>query len=157
LFSETIKFIVEQFHSRIPDLKNNRMYQRVLILSLYFFLSAITGIQKLTSDIPPEWFLKKFEHTLIDLFPGSTCLSFIIIVALEVLAGFSFLLALIKLEFKQGASSKYTTLGFNLTLLLFLVLFFGSFIAQDYENGFMDMAYFVMTIFLQKNYSDSKE
>jgi len=126
------------------------MFQRVLILSLYLSLSAITGIQKLTGDLPPEWFMKKFEHTLIDLFPGSMQLSFMIIVALEVLAGASFLLALIKQEFKEGAMIRFTNLGFNLCLLLFVALFLGSFIAQDYENGFMDMGYFVMTIILQR-------
>jgi hypothetical protein len=129
------------------------MYQRILILVLYFFLCTVTGIQKILGDLPPDWFMKKFEHTLIDLFPGSMTLCFIIILALELLAGLSFLMSLMKMEFKEDSLIKFANLGFNICLLLFTILFFGSFIAKDYENGFMDLGYFVITIFLQKNYT----
>jgi hypothetical protein len=132
------------------------MFQRILILTIYLFLAAITGIQKLTGNFPPEWFVQKFQHTLIHLFPGSLFLSYVLIVGLELFAAICFLLALIKSEFKAEKSSLFTVLGFNTSLLLFTVLFFGSFLAQDYENGFMDLGYFVFTVFLQRNFATEK-
>jgi hypothetical protein len=42
-------------------------------------------------------------------------------------------------------------------LLLFLILFFGSFIAQSYDNGFMDFGYFAFTIYLMSFFEKAKE
>jgi hypothetical protein len=133
------------------------MFQRILILTVYLSLSAITGIQKLAGNFPPEWFVQKFQQTLIHLFPGGLILSYAIIVGLELFAAICFLLALIKREFIAEKSSLFTGIGFNTCLLLFTVLFFGSFLAQDYENGFMDLGYFVFTVFLQRNFASEKQ
>ena len=142
--------------SLVFEFNSSFMFQRILILTIYLCLSAITGLQKVTGNLPPEWFVKKFEHTLINLFPGSLSLSYLIIVILELLAAFFFLMALVKREFKSESSVRFTDLGFHTCLLLFTVLFFGSFLAQDYENGFMDLGYFVMTMYLQRNYRIDK-
>ena len=138
------------------EFNSSCMFQRILILTVYLCLSAITGIQKITGNLPPEWFVKKFEQTVINLFPGSLFLSYLIIVILELLAAFFFIMALFKREFKSESPVRYTDLGFHTCLLLFTILFFGSFIAQDYENGFMDLGYFVMTVYLQRNYQIAK-
>jgi hypothetical protein len=125
---------------------------KILIILLYVLLGATTGIQKLMGPFPPIWFSEKFKDSIIGLFPGGIPLSFAIIIFLELAIAASFLAALIKKECRNESAKTFSRLGFNASLILFLILFFGSFLVQDYDNGFFDFTYFGITIFLMKYY-----
>jgi hypothetical protein len=122
--------------------------EKILIILLYVALGATTGIQKLLGAFPPSWFSEKFQESIIGLIPGGITLSFAIIVFLEIAIAGLFSAALIKKEFRNGSNKVFSRLGFIACLILFLILFFGSFLVQDYDNGFFDFAYFVLTLFL---------
>lgn len=126
--------------------------EKILILLLYFVLGLTTGIHKLTGSFPPDWFREKFSGSLIGWVPGGIELSFGIIIVLELtIAGF-FLLALIRREFVNNTDKTLSLLGFYASLILFVILFFGSFLVQNYDNGFFDFMYFGVTVYLMRFY-----
>ena len=133
------------------------MIKRLFILLTYAFLGGITGIQKIMGEFPPKWYIDKYSATLINWVPGGVMISFLIIVLLELAIASLFVLALLKGEFKESQTPKFAKWGFQVSLLLFLVLFFGSFLAQSYDNGFMDFGYFAFTIFLMSFFEKAKE
>jgi predicted tellurium resistance membrane protein TerC len=131
--------------------------KRMLILLAYAILAGITGIQKIMGEFPPKWYIDKYSATLINWVPGGVMISFLIIVLLELAIASLFVLALLKGEFKESQTPKFAKWGFMAALLLFLILFFGSFIAQSYDNGFMDFGYFAFTIYLMSFFEKAKE
>ena len=126
--------------------------EKVLIILIYLALGATTGIHKLLGDFPPSWFREKFADSLIGCIPGGIEISFAIIVILELAIAGLFALALIKREYAKGTTKTYSLLGFYASLILFLILFFGSFLVQNYDNGFFDFVYFGMTVYLMRYY-----
>jgi hypothetical protein len=130
----------------------NFNFERVLILLLYSILAGLAGVHKLMGDFPPSWFNEKFKSSLIGLIPGGIALSFLIIVVLEIAIALVFTFALIKGEFKDDVNKSFSLWGFRLSLILFLILFFGSFLIQNYENGFQDFTYFALTLFTMRLY-----
>jgi hypothetical protein len=125
--------------------------EKVLIILIYLALGATTGIRKLLGDFPPSWFREKFADSLIGWIPGGIEISFAIIVILELAIAGLFSLALIKREYAKGTTKTYSLLGFYASLILFLILFFGSFLVQNYDNGFFDFVYFGMTVYLMRH------
>jgi hypothetical protein len=126
--------------------------ERILILLLYISLAGIAGIHKLIGDFPPAWFYGKFKETFLNALPSGIWLSFVLIVVLEIAIAVLFSIALIKGEFKSQAKQTFSYFGFIALLVLFVILFFGSFLVQDYDNGFNDFVYFGVTVFLMKYY-----
>jgi hypothetical protein len=133
------------------NLKKTQM-ERILILLLYISLAGIAGIHKLLGDFPPAWFYGKFKETFLNALPSGIWLSFVLIVVLEIAIAVLFSIALIKGEFKSQAKQTFSYFGFISLLVLFVILFFGSFLVQDYDNGFNDFVYFGVTVFLMKYY-----
>jgi len=127
--------------------------ERILILLLYISLAGIAGIHKILGDFPPVWFYGKFKDTFLNWIPGGVWLSFVLIVTLEITIAVLFSVALIKGEFKSGKNHTFSNFGFLVSLALFVILFFGSFLVQDYENGFNDFVYFGVTIFLMNYFA----
>jgi len=130
--------------------------ERIFILLLYISLAGIAGIHKLIGDFPPTWFYGKFKETFLNAIPGGIWLSFVLIVVLELAIALLFMIAFIKGEFKSQAKQTFSHFGFLASLSLFVVLFFGSFLVQDYDNGFNDFVYFGVTVFLMKYFMNEK-
>ncbi|MBU3660001.1 MAG: hypothetical protein FGM14_09035 [Flavobacteriales bacterium] len=124
--------------------------ERILILLLYISLAGIAGIHKLLGDFPPAWFYGKFKETFLNAIPGGIWFSFVLIVVLEIVIALLFSIALIKGEFKSETKSTFALFGFLASLALFVILFFGSFLVQDYDNGFNDFVYFGVTFYLME-------
>jgi hypothetical protein len=130
--------------------------ERLLIQIMFTVLLGTAAYHKLIGEIPPNWFLNKFSSSFLSAIPFGLHISFVIILFLEVIIPFLFLLSIIKKEF---TSEKYTfsSIGFNLALILFIILVFGSFLVQDYENGFIDFVYFTATLFMKRIYFNSEK
>ena len=126
------------------------MFERICIYLLYTLLGSVAAYHKLNGNIPPQWFFEKFQNTFLHTIPYGLNLSFLIIILLEIAIPIVFLVALVSQEFRTDSKQRFSTLGFRLSLVLFLVLFFGSFLVQDYENGFLDFMYFAVTIYLMR-------
>jgi hypothetical protein len=129
--------------------------ERILILLLYISLAGIAGIHKLLGDFPPSWFYDKFKDTFLNWMPGGIWLSFVLIVVLEIAIAVLFSIALIKGEFKSQAKQTFSSFGFIASLALFVILFFGSFLVQDYDNGFNDFVYFGVTVYLMNYFKNT--
>lgn len=121
-------------------MKNTLKLYSLLILT---FLTLIPGVHKILGPFPPEWFVGLFKESLINKIPGGMSISFVIIVFIEIVAGLLFLASLFNQEFKISKKIMFSRYAFHLTYILFIVLFFGSFLIQNYDNGFNDFIYFV--------------
>jgi hypothetical protein len=121
--------------------------ERLLLFILYAVFIGTAAYHKLTGNIPPDWFLSKFESTFLNKIPGGITVSFIFIILLEVVIPILFLIGIFKGEWKIDIlpSKSVSRWALLLTLVLFLVLTFGSFLVQDYDNGFQDFIYFITT------------
>jgi hypothetical protein len=130
--------------------------ERLLILILLIVLMSTAAYHKILGDFPPEWFVRKFEGTFFGAIPGGLTIAFGSIVLLEVAIPVVFFIALVKKQFVLNSEKKlnFLRVGFLLTLLLFVMLTFGSFLVQDYDNGFKDFLYFVGIYFLMKQFKE---
>ena len=119
-------------------------------------LMGTAAYHKLLGDFPPEWFVRKFENTFFGAIPSGLTIAFGSIVLLEVAIPVIFLIALIKKQFALNSDEKlnFLRVGFLLTLLLFVMLTFGSFLVQDYDNGFKDFLYFVGVYYLMRQFEN---
>lgn len=128
-------------------LKINHLF---LIQCLYFALSATTAYQKIVELSVPEWFLHKFENSFIAIVPYGITISFIIISFLELTIAISMVISVLNKEFLIGSGKTFFNFGLDLALVLFVILFFGSFLVGDYNNGAFDFMYFIATLFIRK-------
>ena len=123
-----------------------------LIQLLFLSLAGITAFQKISGLEVPEWFIHKFENSFINLIPLGITFSFIVITLLETSIAICMIFSLIKREYKLDSERVNLNFGLDLALVLFLVLFFGSFLVGDYENGALDFLYFVGTLAIRKKF-----
>lgn len=123
-----------------------KINQTFLIQLLFLSLSSITAFQKISGFQIPNWFQQKFENSFIGFIPFGISFSFIAITILETSIAFVLLFSIIKMEFKEENKKNALNFGLDLSLVLFLVLFFGSFLVGDYENGALDFLYFIGTL-----------
>lgn len=121
-----------------------------LIQCLYFALSATTAYQKIIDFVIPDWFVHKFENSFIGLLPSGLAFSFIVITVLESVIAISMILSVLNKEFREDSKRIAYDLGLDLSLILFIILFFGSFLVGDYNNGALDFMYFIGTLFIRK-------
>jgi hypothetical protein len=60
------------------------------------------------------------------------------------------------MEFTSKRDKSFLFWGFDLAMLLFLILFFGSFLASDYNNGAVDFMYFGITYLLKRDVENKR-
>lgn len=130
-------------------MKTSIKFYCLLILT---FLTIIPGIHKLINPIPAEWFVNLFKGSPIAAIPGGLILSYWVIILLEIASGILFTISLVLMEFKPTKTLIFGKLAFHLTIILLITLFFGSFLIQNYENGFNDFIYFVGILFIYECY-----
>jgi len=117
---------------------------------MYFALSATTAYQKIVEFKVPEWFAHKFENSFIGLIPFGIPFSFIVIAILESTIAVSMIVSILNKEFREDSKKVVYNLGLDLSLILFIILFFGSFLVGDYSNGALDFMYFIGTLLIRK-------
>jgi hypothetical protein len=122
----------------------NRIF---LIQLLYLSLAGITALQKIIPLEIPNWFISKFEKT-IGIIPFGIEISFIIITLLEGTIASLCLISIIKKEYLSIANKSFLKLALEISMILFIILFFGSFLTMSYDNGALDFIYFIGTIYL---------
>lgn len=130
-------------------MKTSIKFYALLLLS---FLTLIPGLHKIIHPIPAEWFVDLFKDSPINMIPGGLLLSYWIIILVELAAGVLFVLSIAFMEFKPNKVLKFGNFAFHLTFILFIILFFGSFLIQNYDNGFKDFLYFVSILFIYEKY-----
>lgn len=127
-------------------------FERLLIFILFISLAGVAAIHKVVSSVPPNWFVNKFQDSFLGSFPGGISGSFILITLLEFTIAVLFIIAILRKEFLDTSDFKFANYGFLATLSLFVILFFGSFLVQDYNNGFKDFTYFALTLWMKSHF-----
>lgn len=123
-----------------------------LIQLLFLSLAGITAYQKISGLSVPEWFIHKFEPTFINVIPLGIPISFFLITLLETAVALFMIISIYKREYQAGVEKDTLNFGLDLGLILFLILFFGSFVAGDYENGALDFLYFTGTLAIRNKF-----
>jgi hypothetical protein len=121
-----------------------------LVQCMYFALSATTAYQKIIEFTIPEWFVHKFEQSFIGLIPFGIPFSFIVITILESTIAIAMVFSILNKEFQVESEKIVYNFGLDVSLILFIILFFGSFLVGDYNNGALDFMYFIGTLFIRK-------
>jgi hypothetical protein len=124
---------------------------RFLTPLIYLLMTCVAGIpavHKLLGDFPPEWFQRSFEPSLFGKIPNGVVVAFACVLLIEVLTALLFARLLVGELFRKPAGQGWVQAAFGSALLMFLVLFFGSFLIENYDNGFKDFVYFAATYYL---------
>lgn len=126
--------------------------ERLLIFILIISLAGVAAIHKVLSFFPPNWFITKFQDSFLGSIPGGISGSFLLITILEFAIAALFVIAIFRKEYNDSSDFKFANFAFLMTLVLFIILFFGSFLVQDYDNGFKDFTYFVLTLWMKSHF-----
>jgi len=122
--------------------------KKQLGLLLLVLVLLVPAIHKVLGQMPPDWFIQKFNDSLIGKIPGGISISYYFIILLELIGPILFLSGLIQMNRKKNYR-QLLSFGFITCYILFLTLTFGSFLVQDYDNGFKDFMYFIGIILLE--------
>ncbi|MFT6802707.1 MAG: hypothetical protein ACI9GM_001473 [Salibacteraceae bacterium] len=101
--------------------------------------------------IPPPWFIDKFSPSLISIFPFGVTFAYCFIILLELTGPIILFIGGIKNVYHKKGNS-LISIGFTICYVLFLTLTFGSFLVQDYSNGFNDFMYFIGILVIEQIY-----
>ena len=124
--------------------------KKILTTLLLIIVLGVPAIHKITGPYPPDWFLNKFVDSIINQIPFGLKLSYTIIVLLEIAGPLLFIIGLLKKEHTENADVKYINYGFYVCYTLFIILTFGSFLIEDYSNGFKDFTYFIGIVIIDQ-------
>jgi hypothetical protein len=123
--------------------------RKSIILLLLILLLFIPALHKITADMPPDWFIRKFENSWIAVLPSGLTMAFYCIVILEIVGPLILFIGLLRMLLKKEADA-IVGAGLLVYYILFLILTFGSFMVQDYDNGFKDFMYFIGVLILER-------
>mgnify|MGYP000851892493 CR=1 FL=1 len=130
------------------------MVRKKLSLLLLILILLIPAIHKVSNQIPPNWFIEKFSGSIIAMVPGGISICYLSIIILEFAGPAIFIIGLIQM-IRKAEFKRIISMGFIVCYLLFLILTFGSFLVQDYDNGFKDFIYFVGVMLIERyHFSD---
>jgi hypothetical protein len=96
----------------------------------------------------PEWFLKQFGGTLLDVFPGSITLNYYLIATFEMFVTLGFLGSLIRREFLPGRAKPWLITSLFVAQFVFVALGFGLRLTQDFHGAFELFVYFGATLLI---------
>jgi hypothetical protein len=130
--------------------------KKQLALLLLIIILLTPALHKLTDSIPPDWFVGKFEKSLLGIIPGGLTFSYYLIISLELIGPILFMISML-LMFQKKPYQRFLSFGFLSCYFLFIILAFGSFLVQDYDNGFKDFMYFIGVLVIDQLYFSGKD
>jgi hypothetical protein len=111
-------------------------------------VAGIPAVHKLLGDFPPEWFQRSFEPSVFGKIPNGVALAFGCVLFIELLTAALFARLLLGELFRKPAGQGWIHAAFDSALVMFFILFFGSFLIENYDNGFKDFVYFAVVVYL---------
>ena len=122
---------------------------RISILVLFASVMLPSGLTKLTGGPTPDWFLKQFSGSLIDIFDGSLPIQFFAIAVTETALGLLALGALALSALGRDIQFAMSTLLIS-SSLLFTGLGFGQRITMKFPDAASLFMYAVLSLLLLK-------
>ncbi len=107
-----------------------------LVLIMTF---GLAGTEKILGGQAPDWFIKQFSGSLLDIFPGALSLSFFLIAGLEIGTALLLMVGLLKRQ------KSFLFYGVLLAQITFLILGFGQRLTHQYEAAGSLFFYAVLT------------
>jgi hypothetical protein len=126
---------------------------RFLTPLIYLLMTCVAGIpavHKVLGDFPPEWFQRSFEPSVFGKIPNGVALAFSCVLFIELLTAVLFLRLLVGEVLGKSTSGRSIHAAFGSALVMFFILFFGSFLIENYDNGFKDFLYFAVVVYLYR-------
>lgn len=126
----------------------NPYYYKIKNLPFYLLIlttMGVSAIEKILRFEIPDWYIKQFSGSVIDVFPNALTVYWIIITLFQITAFLFTLLAIAKKEFRDELQKKWSQIAFFLTEISFIILGFGQRIIQNYDIAFWLFAYSVLT------------
>lgn len=133
-----------------------KKYKNIPLYLLLITTFAPASIEKFAGGGTPEWFLKQFSGSLLDVFPGSLPISFYLIALMEAVSAILLLLSLAKQEFFPERDKPILEMGLLLSQITFVSLAFGQRITHQFDGAFFLFAYAAFT-FLTGNLALKKD
>jgi hypothetical protein len=118
----------------------------VYLLFVATFASASS--EKFLSGGVPDWFLKQFEKTLLNAFPGSLKAQYYLLALMEAGIALLFVVSLGTFEFLPGHDRTVLKAALVLALFTFFALGFGLRMGGDYQGAANLFMYFGMTFLI---------
>jgi hypothetical protein len=129
----------------------NKFLSRAGLLPLYVVFTSTFGLSafsKFTGGGTPGWFLKQFQDSILNAFPGALTVNFYFIAVLEGLTALGFLGSLIRLEFLPRKEKSLLHGALFLAMADFAILGFGLRLTGDYNGAFQLFTYFAATFLI---------
>jgi hypothetical protein len=106
------------------------------------------SLEKFLSGGVPDWFVKQFEKTKFNCFPGALTLQYYSIAALEALVVLAFVLSAGSFEFVAGHDKSILKAALVLALFTFWALGFGLRVGGDFQGAANLFMYFGVTLLI---------
>lgn len=96
---------------------------------------GLAGLDKIIGGKIPSWFLEQFRGSLLDLFPGSIEISFVVIALLEIVTAAVLIVGLLKKEFLLKVANDKLLLKYGVILaqITFIALGFGQRLTHKFD------------------------
>lgn len=120
-------------------------FRNLPVILLLISTLGPAALEKFLGGGVPEWFLKQFAGSLLDLFPGALAISFYLIALLEGASAIALLIALARKEFLPENKKPALLAGLLLSQITFLSLAFGQRITHQFDGAFQLFAYAALT------------
>ena len=121
------------------------------IYSIVFFFAAFG---KFSSGKVPEWFLKQFSGTILDLFPGALALQFYSIAVCEAIAFLIFVTGLLRREFLPSRDKVFLRAGLTLACFIFAILEIGLQMTRDLNTSAQVFCYFGFSLLIMSQLAE---
>ena len=127
--------------------------QKKLVLIAYTLMFAHAGIGKLVAGKTPDWFLRQFEASILNVFSGSLSIQFFGIGLAESLIAVLALLGL----FQKSLQDQILKVVLLSSSGLFIVLSFGQRISYKFDDAASLFFYAIASIALLSLFKESNE
>lgn len=105
--------------------------------ALLIMTFGLAGLDKVIGAKVPSWFLEQFKGSLLDVFPGTLEVSFVLITLLELATAIVLIIGLAKREFlaRLGSDKRFLQLGIILAQVSFIALGFGQRLTHKFDSA----------------------
>jgi hypothetical protein len=123
-------------------------FKLIPVYLLFIATFGQAGLEKVFSRGVPDWFLKQFSPTILNLFPGSLKIQYYLLAAMELTVVALFVISGFRMEFLGGEPREFLKLALLMALFTFFALGFGLRMSGDFQGAANLFLYFGVTFLI---------